>query len=173
MDDLLSVYDKDYIKQYGLGGWLGENAGNLLTTAAGVGAMFVPGGQAAGIGMMAGGVGGMVAGGGEQTTDEPRETPYDDYGQRTVDQPISTSNIRPMAMGGELTEYEGPTHDQGGIKLGGMGAEVEGGEARTSNIVHSNKVLLTQDHLREFGKGYGGDVPNSRSTSCVISTLSE
>jgi len=158
MDDLLSVYDKDYINQYGLGGWLKENAGNLLTTAGGT-ALTALGMPGAGIPMMAGGIGGMVAGGGEQTVDEPRETPYDDYGLRTVDQPMSTSNVRPMAMGGELTEYEGPTHGQGGIKLGGIGAEVEGGEARTGDIVHSDKVLITQDILREFGKGYGGDVP--------------
>jgi len=157
MNELLNMYDKDYIERYGLGGWMKENAGNLLTTAAGVGSMFIPGGQAAGLGMIAGGIAGMATPG-QPAMDEPTESPYDDYGLRTVDQPISTSNIRPMAMGGELTEYEGPSHNQGGIKLGGIGAEVEGGEARTGDIIHSDDIKITQEILREFGKGYGGDV---------------
>jgi len=53
------LYDP-YLMDYAAGGWLKSNLGNILQTAGGIGAMFIPGGQAAGIGMMASGIGGMA-----------------------------------------------------------------------------------------------------------------
>lgn len=51
----------ELIAQYGFGDWIKRNAGNLAKTAAGAAiTTFVPGGQTAGIGMMAGGIGGIA-----------------------------------------------------------------------------------------------------------------
>lgn len=50
-----------YYNQYGFGSWLKSNVGNLAQTIGGAALTFlVPGGQAAGIGMMSSGVGGMA-----------------------------------------------------------------------------------------------------------------
>lgn len=49
----------DNLPQLGLGSFLGDNIGNIAQTIGGAGLMFIPGGQAAGVGMMASGVGGF------------------------------------------------------------------------------------------------------------------
>jgi len=43
------------------------------------------------------------------------------------------------ARGGDLTEFTGPRHEDGGIALGGLPVEVEGGETRTGDMIHSDR----------------------------------
>lgn len=45
------------------------------------------------------------------------------------------------AMGGELTHFNGPTHEEGGIALG-QDAEVEGGETRHEDYIFSDRIKV-------------------------------
>jgi hypothetical protein len=55
------------------------------------------------------------------------------------------------------TDYNGPSHAGGGIDLP-IGAQVEGGESRTGDIVHSKKIKLTPAIMN----AYKGRVPLKR-----------
>jgi hypothetical protein len=48
------------------------------------------------------------------------------------------------------TDYKGEPHSKGGINLP-IGAQVEGGESRTGDIVHSDKIKITPEIMKSFG----------------------
>lgn len=73
--------------------------------------------------------------------------------QYLYNQTLSTNpygNSVAYAMGGPLniTNYQGPTHEQGGIALGNTGNEVEGGEVKVGDFIFSNR--LTVDGKQTF-----------------------
>jgi len=104
-------YDVD---QYGFGSWLKGNVGNLAQTIGGAALTFlVPGGQAAGIGMMASGVGGMVgsAVSGEHKDQDPQVSAADimasrkgEYMTYATGGPIIPKLYKPSADPARLAE---------------------------------------------------------------------
>lgn len=90
---------------YSFGGWLKENVGNIVSTAAGVGAMFIPGAQGAGIGMIAGGMGGIL---GNAFAEEPETIDYSKETRmpRTVGKENMTPNVMSFQKGGKITKLD-------------------------------------------------------------------
>jgi len=60
--------------------------------------------------------------------------------------------------GGDLTEFNGQTHENGGIQLPAMDAEVEDGETSVDNYVFSDSLSLNKDMIKdlELPKGLTG-----------------
>jgi hypothetical protein len=55
-----------------------------------------------------------------------------------------------MNLDNSLTEYNGNKHSQGGVSLAGLDVEVEDGESRTGNMIHSDKIIITKDILKRY-----------------------
>ncbi len=138
------------IQEYGIGGWIKDNAGSLLKTGLGIGASFIPGGQKVGASLITSGVGDMIGNANDPVQDvaeqarkkavlesrmkheqpgtlpqEPQaQEPQAMYGGGQVGQ-------APIDRGSPLTEYQGGgTHEEnkyGGIPIGGP-KRVEEGE---------------------------------------------
>ena len=147
-------------EQFGLGGWLKDNALDLGKSAAGVGAMFIPGMQGAGAGLIASGVGGML-------TEEPEievNDPNKQFGimnrQASINNKAGTEPIffekggimKRKVPGGTLNQVSsnayvarGKSHEEGGIRL--PNGEIEGNET----IVQSPITGKTQVHSDELG----------------------
>lgn len=140
-------------QEYGFGSWLGSNAGNILKTAGGVGAMMVPGGQLAGASLIAGGVGGMAA----NAVDDPVASAAIQEGAN-VGGLVAGLHAAQMANGGPmnynnggmvnnngLTEYNGGgTHEEnprGGIDVG-PNAQVEANETRWEDYIFSDRLKV-------------------------------
>jgi len=104
--------------QYNLGGTLGGVVGGALGTAI-----------APGIGTVAGKAIGSALGSGMQNKLKPQV-------QETVLNPYNST----YAQGGQLTQYNGNTHEQGGIALGNTGNEVEDGETRKEDYIFSDRL---------------------------------
>lgn len=71
-----------------------------------------------------------------------------------------------FAMGGDLQEFEGPVHEEGGIQLTPE-AEVEGGETKKGNYIFSDRLKVPgkkrksfADLSKEIKKKYTGKRPN-------------
>ncbi len=58
----------------------------------------------------------------------------------------------PLAYGGKIsrTDYEGFSHEDGGISMSNAGVELEGGETRTGDMVHSERVKLNRAMFNYF-----------------------
>ena len=160
--------------QYGFGGWLKENAGEIGGIAGGlIGSLIAPGVGTAIGGSIGSGIGRGIEGSGEDETILP------EYLARKQALMPST-NIAPMRQGGcmpclkskvyarggrvqggypreELTTYEGSTHEQGGIPLGPR-TEVETGESRFGDMILSD-MPITQPMVKRWGRQYGGPAP--------------
>lgn len=65
---------------------------------------------------------------------------------------ITPKGITPVkkAMGGELTEFEGNTHENGGVPLGNSNVEVEGGETKHENYIFSDRIKLPWNKKSTF-----------------------
>lgn len=59
-------------------------------------------------------------------------------------QPQVGGQLKPLSS--EATEVEGPSHEQGGVELPGMDAELEGGETTSGNKVFSEQLGFAQLH---------------------------
>ena len=115
--------------------------------------MAGPMGSVAGAGL------GMFAGGNEDQVNQFEP-------QKIIKSPnpyINAENIAPMENGGSLNKYVGPTHEQGGMNIGGV--EVEGGgygvagENEYAGIVNSDNITINQDMVDTYGMENGGRVP--------------
>ena len=147
---LMATTYMDLPDEYLKGGWLGDSLANAASGAS-IGSMFGPWGT--GIGAVSGFVSGMFGG--------------DDEESKIVKPAVSkASQVYDTAVvegGGNLkrlsqrTDYKGASHAEGGIDLplGETRVEVEGGESRTGDIVHSSKIKVTP----EIMKTYAGKVP--------------
>jgi hypothetical protein len=58
--------------------------------------------------------------------------------------------LKQYADGGDLTEFNGQTHENGGIQLPAMDAEVEDGETAVDNYVFSDSLDLNKDMAKEL-----------------------
>lgn len=141
--------------EYSFGGWLKENIGGIAKTAAGIGAMFIPGAQGVGTGLIAGGVGDMLGGSGEEEISEVYR-PAVSKSKQIYDTTVAEGGMNLKRLS-RRTDYKGETHANGGINLdmSGNNVQVEDGESRTGDIVHSDKIKITP----EIMKAYGGKVP--------------
>jgi hypothetical protein len=86
------IYDQGgrYLSgDYDIGGWLGHNVGNLAETIGGTALMFVPGGQVAGIGLLAGAAGGFAKTAGQQELEKQQN----DFNKKQSDQSIGQQRL--------------------------------------------------------------------------------
>lgn len=161
--------DEDQL--YSFGGWLKENAGNLLTTAAG-GIITATGlGAKVGIPMLVSGAAGLAgsAVGSIGNKDEYLPEP-EVIMPRTVGKKNVTPNVMSFKKGGglkaishrggsayegggmieNLIELEGPSHEEGGIQFT-PNAELEGGETVYKDVVNSDSIKITDLIAEEYG----------------------
>lgn len=152
----------------GAGALRGAGQGAALGTAImpGVGTAI-----GAGAGALIGGAAGFIKGRNEQKAlNAQEEAELRMRAGNAVNSGVRTSqsNIGQMFMyggklqyqnGGELTRYEGNTHEMGGIALGNTNAEVEGGETRIKDNIFSdnvkyNKNLTFADYSKKIDDKY-------------------
>jgi hypothetical protein len=145
-------YGGDLYDEYSVGGWLKDNIGNIAKTGAGVGTMFMPGAQGVGAGLIAGGVGDMMSSGQEDEISQIYK-PALSKSKQIYDNVVAEGGMNLKRLS-QRTDYKGEQHNQGGINLP-IGAQVEDGESRTGDIVHSDKIKITKPIM----KRYGGKVP--------------
>lgn len=157
----------DGVPMYGFGSWLGKNPGNLLQVAGGIGAMFVPGMQGVGMGLISGGASGMIgqamrdkhqkATEAQERADAEREFMLNQYndsqklfnfgGFKAYEPGGFLNGLSFYNDGGELDNIThfpvGGTHQQnphGGIRLGNK-ALVEEGEYIWKSPKHGEYVF--------------------------------
>lgn len=150
---------KNKYQQMDLGGWLKDTAvpwvkenkeGLIGYAKVGVGAALTATGIAAPVGMslMASGASDMI---GEITDGNSQDEIATPYKQRVG----KASQQYQTARGGlnlnGMTKYNGNKHEQGGIPLGGLGVEVEDGEVRTGDMIHSDSIKITKPMLKRYG----------------------
>lgn len=127
------------VEEMGFGGWLKENAGTIGTVAGAIGgaAIGVPG-----LGATIGGTIGNLAGGEAEEIANPYQVPTS----------AAKQFYQPYKMGGKLTRYNGPVHEQGGIPLGGLPVEVEGGETRYGDMIFNDNpdLKITPNMIRKY-----------------------
>lgn len=126
---------------YADGGWLKENAGTIGGIVGGGLGMIGGPGLSMALGAAGSAVGGMIEGEGG-----PEEL-AEDY---MIPSSLSKQHYQRAAGGGDLTEYVGPRHEEGGIQLGGLPVEVEGGETRTNNMMHSDRHKITKADIKMY-----------------------
>ena len=131
-------------KQYGLGSWLGENAVPLLQTGAGAALTATGVGAPLGVGLMAQGATGLAAN--NLATNQQEAQNIQGIGSlagQVGGAAASGQLAKPQELeqGGQLTEYNGNTHEQGGIAIG-QNAEVEDKETRWEDYIFSEKVKI-------------------------------
>ena len=126
------------IDEFGFGGWLQENAGTVGSVAGGILGGVVAGPAGVAIGSQ---LGSAVGG---QFQEDEIANPY------MVPTSLSKQHYQRAARGGKLTRYTGDTHEGGGIKLGGLGVEVEDGETRSKDTIHSDRNTVTKDIQRRY-----------------------
>lgn len=97
---LLELYDDEV---YSLGGWLKENVGNILQTVGGAGLTVFggPAGAAAGVGMLASGLGGIAGNAFAEEPDVIKPNPI--IMPRTVGKEGMTPNVMSFKRGGGLS----------------------------------------------------------------------
>ncbi len=148
-----------YMQQYGFGGWLQENAGTIGQVAGTIGGSFL--GMPGLGGKVGGAIGGQVQGNYQENQQQELLT------QQLNQTAIQDTMKKQMAaqgqygQGGDLndiTQYNGPSHNQGGIALGNTGKEVEGEETRgimdTKDFIFSDKIKVpgTDDTYADVSK---------------------
>ncbi|NJN97928.1 MAG: hypothetical protein HC875_29565 [Anaerolineales bacterium] len=130
-------------KQYGEGGWLKENAGTVGGAALGLVGSALLGPVGGMVGMQLGqGLGNQIAGNGAEEL-------ADDY---MIPTSLPRQHYQRAKAGMNLTQYAGPRHEQGGVALGGLPVEVEGGETRTNNMIHSDRIKVTKGLVSLYPK---------------------
>lgn len=147
----------DLMQYYDFGGWLRKNL-PLMGTLAGAALAIPTGGMSLGLGAMLGRTAGQLGG-----SFIPEEEPIQPQMQpQTIPQQHPTQRYSPelfnprqfysptFQYGGDLTEYEGPSHEAGGIPIG-RGAEVEGGETRYGDTINSDRIVINKETAEEFG----------------------
>lgn len=87
------------------------------------------------------------------------------------------------AEGGQLTEFEGQLHEDGGIPLGDSNNEVEGGETASKQYVYSDQIKLPWNKKKTFAeeskrisakyKGRESDVLAQKSMEIELNKLRE
>jgi len=148
------------VPQYSVGGWLKDNAGNLAKI--GVGAAMTATGIGAPIGasLMTSGAAGALGSIGQPASDENEISevykPAVSRGVQQYDNVVAAGGMNLKKLS-KRTDYIGEQHNQGGINLP-IGVQVEDGESRTGDIVHSDKIKVTPAIM----KRYGGNVPFKR-----------
>ena len=133
--------------QYGFGSWLKSNAGNILQTGAGIGAMFIPGMQGAGLGMIANGASGLATTGdaiGKQQQ-QMQQQQQDAIKQQLISNlPAQPNYIPTFAMGGDITDRIAD------ISNGGLHSE-NGGVPMTPNaLVERDEVVFTNKEGKKY-----------------------
>ena len=83
-----------------------------------------------------------------------KKRPYEEYASTPR---RASLNVPEFENGGELTQYEGRSHEEEGMNIGP--AEVEGGENEFMGIVNSDNIELTKGHINKYGLEGGGKVP--------------
>jgi hypothetical protein len=163
--------DSDILELYSNGGWL-DNAASGAVSGAMTGTSISPGwgtliGAVAGFGL------GAIGGSAEEKAKKKAEIansykPAIGKERQVYDTVIAEGggNLKRLSR---RTDYKGFPHSQGGINIGI--AEVENGESRTGDIVHSEKIKITPEIMMRFG----GNVPLKksdigRSVSSVLKT---
>jgi len=133
--------------QYSFGGWLKENAGTIGSVlGAGIGTIIAPGiGTSIGA-QLGGGLGNL---GGSIGSNPEEEAALEQQKQAAIQQSLQASQTANTmyAMGGQISEFEGPKHEQGGLPLT-QNAEVEGGE--TKGTMSTEKFVFS-DRLKPKG----------------------
>lgn len=152
---MIQLEKGDDLKQYNFGGWLADNKQGVLGGLKVVGgtALLATGvGGAAGAGLIASGAGDIV---GEIANDRADKLAEKD---RAMPDPIGQPLINKVQMaekGGMISRFKGFKHEQGGIPLFGVGAEVEDGETMSElqgdKIVHSDAFKITKKMQQEYG----------------------
>jgi len=129
----------NYPEEFGVGGNIAKGAASGAMTGMALGPW------AAAAGAVVGGVAGWLGG---RKEDEAEEL-VEDY---IVPQGLPSQHYQRAAGGGDLTEFIGPRHEEGGITLGGLPVEVEGGETRTGTMIHSDRPekKITSDMIKKY-----------------------
>jgi hypothetical protein len=138
------------VEKKATGGWLKGAVGGA-TSGAGMGAMFGPVGI--GIGAAAGALLGGISSGNEEDEISQIYKPAVSKSKQLYDTTLAEGGMNLKTLS-KRTDYKGPSHVGGGIDLP-IGAQVEGGESRTGDIVHSKKIKLTPAMMM----AYKGRVP--------------
>jgi hypothetical protein len=153
------------------GGWLKDNKQGVLgglSTAAGIGLMATGIGGPLGVGLIGKGVSMM---GNEISQDQTIAQNEELLKQQRIlaqQQQLSGlqnkyNPVQTFANGGEITQFNGNSHEQGGIPLG-QNVEVENGESRgignTKDYVFSDKIKIDKnktfsDEAKKIEKKYG------------------
>lgn len=145
-----------YSKEYGLGSWLGENIVPLAQTAAGTALTATGAATPIGIGLMAQGTGSIGANAVAKNDSQAAANIAGMSGlagslgsaaaSGSFKKPEVPNNNMQVpagyAEGGQLTEYNGNLHEDGGIALGNTGNEVEDKETRWEDYIFSEKVKV-------------------------------
>lgn len=136
-----------------------------VQTGVQMGSMFGPIGM--GIGAAVGGIGGAIMGGKRASQErEAAQEQYNNalnnhfdnidksgkYGGRLLSNydRYQAPRFASYKNGGDLTQFQGLKHEQGGIQLPGMGAEVEDGETSVENYVFSDSLFLDKNMIKDL-----------------------
>lgn len=118
--------------KYSIGGTVGGVAG------AAIGQALIP---IPGVGAMVGKAAGTMLGNAVQNRIAPQQLPAEQLAQPIIQQGINHLATQAFANGGQLTQYQGNTHENGGILLGQTGNEVEDGETRNKDYIFSDRLI--------------------------------
>ena len=134
--DLVDTFvDEEEGREVNLGKRAVSGALSGAATGAKLGSILPGPGTAIGtaVGTVAGGIGGYIAGQKEQeaTTAALRAS----HGRANG----GFLNPHELAMGGDIEEINGPTHEEGGVDMG-PNAEVEGGEVKVADYIFSDRL---------------------------------
>jgi hypothetical protein len=148
---------KNTLPEYDFGGWLKNNAIPLLQTAGGAALTATGVGAPLGMSLMASGATNLlsneIARPGQEDQANANQLAIQNQAQANTASSMTQNNgmtfgayggyIDKYEMGGDLTEFQGPSHDEGGITLGQPGqefAEVEGKETKKDDYIFSERL---------------------------------
>jgi hypothetical protein len=130
--------------------------GGVLTSAtqgAMSGMALGPWGALAGAGI------GLIRGLGQQEQEQEPDQ-FEPNIIKSVNPYTNAPPVQNMQDGGNLTRYQGPAHEDGGMNIGP--AEVEGGENEFDMVVNSDTKRITSAIVKRYGIDGGGRVPISK-----------
>lgn len=142
-------YDDYGMPQYGIGGWLEDNGGNLMKTALGAG-LSIAGMPQVGVPMAISAGTDMLFGADEES--QFRKPAVSKTSQMYQLPARGGMNLNKQPM---RSDFTGNSHDQGGIPLTGIGVEVEDGEVRTGDTIHSKDIKITPAMVARYSKTAG------------------
>jgi hypothetical protein len=148
----------DVNDEYSIGGWLKDNLGNIGKTVGGAALLATGVGGPLGASLIASGGAGMLGSIGEGDQNEVSQVykPAVSKSKQLYDTTLGEGGMNLKTLS-KRTDYIGESHADGGINLP-IGAQVEGGESRTGDIVHSDKIKITPTIMNAFK----GNVPLRR-----------